>query len=433
MNTKNLFIIIIIPIAFIILFISSNPLQVGIAKKSNIKEIYFVDNISDAHQEIINLFNRKNEGRIKIIPIDIPFYKFSTNERKELLMRALRLNSERIDIFAADIIWISRFAKWAEPLQNYFTSREIARYCPISKKIGYLGKNLIASPIYLDVSLLFYREDLLKNLPNSEAFIKKLNSNLTWEEFVQFGQKSNKINNFYYFPADEYEGLICSLSELILQQDSAFFYNGNFNLNDNESRKSFQFLVDLVNKYKLSPTESINFRENTAYSNFLQNDGIFLRGWQSFALDNKNLDKSTRKEKFLKTAEMPFFDGFKKGATIGGWNLMLSKNSKYKKEAVEFIKFTLSEEAQKILYEKGSYLPVIKSVYQDSAFVKKHPSLKIAKKILSNGILRPQMEDYTIVSDIIAHHLRLAISNKISVETALLQAQQTINQVRRKR
>ena len=90
-------------------------------------KIYYVDNISNSHQKLVDNFNQNNKGEIEVVPIDIPFYKFSTNERKELLIRALRGKSERLDIFAADIIWVSRFAKWTENLDNYFSQEEKSR------------------------------------------------------------------------------------------------------------------------------------------------------------------------------------------------------------------------------------------------------------------------------------------------------------------
>ncbi|MCB9069591.1 MAG: hypothetical protein H6629_17535 [Calditrichae bacterium] len=68
-------------------------------------QIYFVDNISQAHSELINRFNAEYSGRIEVVPVDLPFEKFSTNERKQLLAKSLRSKSDRIDVFAIDLIW----------------------------------------------------------------------------------------------------------------------------------------------------------------------------------------------------------------------------------------------------------------------------------------------------------------------------------------
>jgi multiple sugar transport system substrate-binding protein len=34
------------------------------------------------------LFNSRNKGRIEVVPVNLPFEKFTTNERKELLARS---------------------------------------------------------------------------------------------------------------------------------------------------------------------------------------------------------------------------------------------------------------------------------------------------------------------------------------------------------
>ncbi|MCD6205288.1 MAG: hypothetical protein J7L22_06465, partial [Candidatus Marinimicrobia bacterium] len=43
--------------------------------------LYFADNMSAAHLKIIDNFNKLYAGSIEIIPIDLPFSKFTTNER----------------------------------------------------------------------------------------------------------------------------------------------------------------------------------------------------------------------------------------------------------------------------------------------------------------------------------------------------------------
>lgn len=90
-----------------------------------VKKIYYADNISRAHQIVIDRFNEKYEDKIEVVPIDLPFIKFNTNLRKELLARSLRNRNTLIDVFAIDQVWNARFAKWAEPLTPYFPAKTI--------------------------------------------------------------------------------------------------------------------------------------------------------------------------------------------------------------------------------------------------------------------------------------------------------------------
>src|SRR5512139_2892881 len=115
----------LIMISIIIYYLSHDYESAG-----TIKRIYFADNISAAHQMLIDAFNREYAGRIEVYPVNLPFSKFSTNERKELLARSLRSKSDRIDVFAVDLIWVPRFSKWSEPLGRHFPRESLATTLP---------------------------------------------------------------------------------------------------------------------------------------------------------------------------------------------------------------------------------------------------------------------------------------------------------------
>ncbi len=73
---------------------------------------------------LLIILTKNYKGKIKVEAINLPFIKFSTNERKELLTRSLRSKSDKLDVFTIDLIWSSRFAKWAEPLDKYITPED---------------------------------------------------------------------------------------------------------------------------------------------------------------------------------------------------------------------------------------------------------------------------------------------------------------------
>jgi len=272
---------------------------------------------------------------------------------------------------------------------------------------------------------MYYRKDLLSKLPNFRLIKKNLDNSITWNNFIDLARKSRFGKNYYFFPADEYEGLICSYNDLVLSADSTF-YRSKIDFTKPASIKAAKLLHDLTNKYRTSPKSVINFREKNAYSAFFENNGLFLRGWQSFKKDTKNLDYSKSKEALLEVTMLPHFAKGKKGSTIGGWNLMLANNSEHKKEAVVFMKYFLKKESQKIMYSVGYYMPVTKEVYADSDFVTRYPDLRFNKKLLDNGFLRPKLMDYTKISDVLSHYLRLTIAGELSPEKAMELTQKEI-------
>ena len=194
-------------------------------KDSTIKKIYYVDNITKAHQKVIDIFNKKYTGQVQVIPINTPFEKFSTNERKELLARYLRSKSDRIDVFAVDQIWVPRFAKWCIPLERFTSPKQKKEILPFALESCIYKDTLVALPIYIDISTLIYREDLLRDLPDFKQWQQKLQESITWEDFIKLHSKINKSNPFYVFTADDYEGLICCFTEMMASLNKPLIEN----------------------------------------------------------------------------------------------------------------------------------------------------------------------------------------------------------------
>jgi multiple sugar transport system substrate-binding protein len=368
---------------------------------------------------LLDNFNKINNNSIKVIPIDLPFHKFSTNERKELFTRSLRSKSKKLDVFAVDLVWVHRFAKWSEPLEDYLSDSEINQFQEYALQSCYYNNSLAALPMFSDISIMLYREDLLKNIKDYKTVVEKLNSSITWDEFIALGKNfDNAENPFYTFPADNYEGLICSYYELILNKDPDFF-EGEYKFRSSAAESSLQHLVDIVNNRNISHRAVSQFRENSSYAYFIENNGLFLRGWQSMLRDTKNLEHDPYKEKFLKIAPLPHLKEHDPGYILGGWNLMLSKHSLHKAEAMEFIKFMTSKESQDIMFHMGLYLPTRKDMYNDSEQFEEHTEIAVMGELLQHGIHRPFQENYTRNSDIVSYFVNLAIDEQISVDEAV--------------
>lgn len=431
MNIEKIFYIILSTVlvtVFILFTFIFSPNQFNSEHSSKQKTIYFVDHISTAHQKVIDLFNEKNKGSLRVETINLSFDKFSTNERKELLARYLRSKNNRIDIFSVDQIWVPRFARWGVPIQQFLDSTEINAIIPNALETCYYKDSLVAVPLYIDIALMFYRDDLIRKFSDYPELKKQLDESITWEKFIELSKRFNiNTNPFYIFQADDYEGLICSFTELMANQNNHIVdANGNLKLDTPEGKKSLQLLVDLVNKYNASPKSVTYLKENESYNLFAKDNGVFIRSWPSM-IDNDNEFMTDEMKSNLRMAPMPHFTGSKPGSVYGGWNLMISKFSERIPEVIKFTKFLLSEESQKIMYEEGGYLPTTKTLYDDEEFIKNHPELEFFKALYKSGVHRPFLESYTNVSDILSFYINKAIKQEISVDEALKDATRKIN------
>lgn len=422
MKLRNILFPAVFVFLFVLLFIFYFIFSVDIDNDSiNNKEvvIYFADSMSPPHYKIIEKFNKKYKGKIKVKIVDLPFEKFSTNERKEILTRSLRNKSDRLDVFTIDQIWVNRFAKWSEDMYNHFNESDLKKFIPEAIKTCYTDTLLTAIPFYIDIASMFYDANRIKSIITDESDIKKLEKQITWSDFIELKEKYKIENPFYLFQGDAYEGLICSFWESYINLCNEKCEENPLNIDNQFSLNAIKHLKDLIYNYKASPLETTNMREYNSEEYYFANEALFIRGWPTFFYSLSKIAHEKGIEVDLKQVPLPAFYPEKPSAVFGGWNLVVSKYSKNKKESIVFIKYLLSEESQKTLYDLGYILPILNSVYDDSEYILNHPIIGVYKEQFKKGIYRPMTKDYTRISDIISYYINLALKNKISEIEAL--------------
>ncbi len=422
------FITLLISVVSIIFFIYL-PFQINLFPENVLKKVYYVDNISDAHLKIIKKFNEEYKNKIEVVPVDLPFYYFTTNDRKAVLTRSLRNRSDGIDIFAVDLIWIKRFAKWGYSIDSRVEKSMLRNVNAMALQACYQNDSLVAFPLFLDIGVLYYRKDLIRNLPNGNEIEEKIQRSLTWKEFIDLGKQFRSSSNPYYvFTGGDFEGLMCCFQEMLSEEESrSIFYNKPLELNRPEPRKALQTLVDFIYKYKFSPPEVTQFDDPDCYSYSNIHDAVFFRGWTGYHKQYKWSLDDTTKIANMGIAPLPHVEGHNTSGVFGGWSLMISKFSNRKEEALKFINYMFRKENQKLLYEEGGYIPINNEVYSDSTYISKHKELSHIKDLLVWGKHRPFLENYTRLSEIMTRSIHNALKNDITVSAALMQATDIIN------
>lgn len=410
---------ILICIVGLVLYVLAPMLTTAGYDKEPVK-VYFADHISPAHQSLIDKFNRLHTGRIEVVPVNLPFDKFTTNERKELLARSLRSKSDRLDVFSVDLIWGPRFAKWCEPLDQYFPHDQRKAILEVVLQSCMYEGALVSLPLYIDVGMLYYRRDYLQKLPDAAEVEKRLKQSLTWEELESLRPRLGFAGKPYYvFQANDYEGLVCNFFELIAQRDRHFFERSTLDFTDPSARAALVQMVNLVRRNKMAPAEVVDFDENLSYLYLLDHNAMFVRGWPNFLENFAKTYGDTAKLANIGRAALPHIAGKTPASVFGGWNVMISKYSGKKAEALEFVRYLQTKEAQETFFEEGGYIPVSSEVYADTAFIRRHPDLSYYRQLLNYGFHRPSLVDYTRISDIISHYVRASIRGELSPDTAL--------------
>lgn len=128
-------------------------------------------------------------------------------------------------------------------------------------------------------------------------------------------------------------------------------------------------------------------------------NAAFMRNWP-YAYSLGNADDSVIKGKF-DVNPLPAGPGGKPAATLGGWQLAVSKYSKNPAAAADVALFLASYDEQKIRAVEGSLNPTIMALYQDPDVLAAVPFFGSLYDVFTNAVARPSTAtapDYAAVS-----------------------------------
>jgi len=404
-------------IFFVSFLLSSFPISSQPIEVEKVQRVYFADNISEGHISLIREFNERHQGEIEVIAIDLPFSKFNTNQRKDLIARNLRSRSSRIDVFAVDLIWVPRFTKWAEPLAPYFSPRYLNNILTESLETCYVGGLLYALPLYIDIGALFYREDMILALPDGDAINERIKESISWEELLGIADTYFPDQAVYMPQAEAYEGLICNFNEILGKSLLDPATGRVVNLTDPLIIERIKFMRDLIQGGK-APKEVLHMTEDDCIHYALENDIPFIRGWPT--VNNYGGDRfdPVQFEK-LRIAPLPHFDGNPSTPVFGGWNMMLSKHSPVKEAAITFMRYAASYQGQELLFQSEGTLPVQYDFYISDSLNADQRQLRDIYEMMKRGIHRPAVEQYTLISDVLSLRLHQIIAAEIDAEEGM--------------
>ncbi|MBC8374695.1 MAG: extracellular solute-binding protein [FCB group bacterium] len=413
---------------FLISFlISSFPLGTNPLNTDGIERVYFADNIGVGHAEIIRQFNELYQGEVEVIAIDLPFSKFNTNQRKELIARNLRSRSSRIDVFSVDLIWVPRFTKWAEPLAPYFAPQFLNKLVPQPLQTCYVDDILYAVPLYTDIGALYYRKDMILALPDGEAIVERIKQSITWEEMLEIRDLYFPGKPTFIPQAVAYEGLICNFNEIIGLAFEDEESGELIDLTDPLVIERTHFMREMI-RTNFAPIEALSMTEDDCIRFALAHDIPFVRGWPTVNNeDYQRFDPELFKK--LEIAPLPHFEGGESTPVFGGWNMMLSKHSPVKDASILFMEFAASMQGQQIFYEREGLLPIQREFYSQPKAGPRQERLQLIQKMMQKGLHRPMLDQYTLISDILSTHLHQIMSGEIEVAVGLALAKEEIDVV----
>lgn len=333
----------------------------------------------------------------------------SSTEFHDLVTQKLRNRDPQMDVFFMDVIWPAEFAAagWALPLDDFFPAAERQKFleAPILAN-GYRGR-IYGVPVFIDAGMLYYRTDLLAKYGFSPP--------QTWPELVRQARKILAEENEpqltgYSGQFKQYEGLICNMMEYILGNGGALWDERGLAsaLQLASSKEAVRFVRDQI-IWGISHRGVLAYQEPESLALFVQGRAVFHRNWP-YAWEAANDPKRSRVAGRVGVTALPSFPGGKSVATLGGWQLGISRFSNQPRLAWKFIEFMTGSEMQKRIALFAGRAPARKALYRDADVLKKNPQFRSQLEAFTSAVPRPPVPVYIPLSNIMQRYFSSAIS-----------------------
>jgi trehalose/maltose transport system substrate-binding protein len=349
------------------------PNAAAIKKKYGGQKITFVgDSVGNGHVRDASLakrFTRDTGIKISVVP-----HPSASDASYAQLARAFSSKSSSIDVAMLDVDWPGAFAPYLVNLKPKLGKQAKLHIKSIVAN-GTIGGKLVSMPWFSDYGILYYRTDLLKKY-KYKAPPKTWSDLFKMAKKIQDGErKSNPNFAGFVFQGNAYEGLTCNALEWIASVGGGHYVDGGKVTIDNAKARTILDAIR-VQVGKTTPRGVTSYQEDQTEHAFDSGDAAFARNWP-YQYGIGATAGSKVKGKFSVTV-LPHGSAGNSVGTVGGWGLGVSKFSKHKGAATEFVRYMTSAAVEKFDAITNSNVPTIVSVAKNKAVVKVNPYLKPA-------------------------------------------------------
>jgi trehalose/maltose transport system substrate-binding protein len=355
----------------------------------------------------------------------------SSTDILALFRQQFGAGSSDLDVVMVDTVWPGILKKHLLDLTPYTNGADKAHF-PAAITNNTVDGKLLAMPWFTDAGVLYYRKDLLEKY--------KLTAPKTWEEMakdakiIQDGERAagNKDMQGFVFQGKAYEGLTCNALEWVSSFGGGSFIesDGKISANNDKAAKALDNAASWIGT--ISPRSVLNGQEEEARGIFQNGNAAFMRNWP-YAWSLAQKADSKVKDK-VGVSALPAGPDGKSAATLGGWQLAVSKYSKHPKESADLVMFLTSKDIQKQRAIEGSYNPTIPELYKDADVLKASPFFGNLFDVFTNAVPRPSIvtgEKYNESSAAIWNASSSVLNGKAKGADAVKKLEEDLTKIRR--
>jgi multiple sugar transport system substrate-binding protein len=381
---------------------------------------------SGAVAALIEQFNAANQGRIKVLWRQESESSTTYHAR---LKREFEAGEAKSDVISGDVTWPAEFGnnEWVEDLTELFDEEMRRDFLGGPLQAVTLNDRFYAVPWYTDLGMLYYRVDLL-----AKSGFKS--PPVTWAELETMAAKVRADSDVRYglvFQGARYEGGVCNGLEFIWGAGGEVLDPEDVSqvvADSPEAARGLQTERETVTQGS-APGAVVRFQEHECDTAWLSGDALFMRLWP-YAYSQLQLPGSAVKPAQAGLAPLPVSPGGTKGySCLGGWNLFINRFSDKKEQAWEFIKFLSGDDATKVRALKGSYLPPLKSLYEDREVLDKVAVVRLARDLVDQIKARPASPFYAKMSLEMQREFHASLTGRETPTGAVMELQESVGAI----
>ncbi|MCX6039803.1 MAG: ABC transporter substrate-binding protein [Caldilinea sp.] len=313
----------------------------------------------------------------------------SATDRYGLYLQAFQAQSTDIDVMQIDVIWPGDLAEHLIDFNEYGGAEAVAGDFPAIVQNNTVDGRLVGLPWFTDGGLLYYRSDLLEKYGFSGP-------PATWDELeqmaqtIQDGERAEGNQDFwgYVWQGAPYEGLTCDALEWVYSSGGGTIISPDklITINNEDAAAALDQAASWVGT--ISPPGVTSFMEEESRRVWHGGNAAFMRNWP-YAYGLSEGEDSAVAGKFDATS-LPGAEAGMSAATLGGWQVGVSKYSKNPAAAAKLAMWLASTEEQKAqALSPNSLIPTKVDLYADADIVANRPFMPKLLPVFTSAVARP--------------------------------------------
>jgi trehalose/maltose transport system substrate-binding protein len=353
----------------------------------------------------------------------------SATERLALYQQLFAAGADDVDVLQVDVIWPAILAPHLLDLGPAAGDAVGAHYPALIENNTVDGR-LVALPWFTDAGLLYYRRDLLERHDETvPATWRELEATAARIQAAERAAGNDRLWGFVW-QGRAYEGLTCNALEWVASHGGGRIVDddGRVTIHNPAAARALRRAAGWVGT--ISPPGVLNYAEEESRGVFQSGQAVFMRNWPYAWALAQSEDSPVRGR--VGVAPLPAGDPGEPAATLGGWQLAVSKYSRHPELAADLAAFLTGPGEQKRRAVAGAFQPTIVALYQDPEVTEANPFFLRLATPFEAALPRPSVAAgarYNRVSNAFFGTVHAVLSGQQDAEMALAELDERLREI----